>query len=750
MDSNYYIKILLKLKYLILASGFVSAIVTVALLTFKDKVFVSKAQLATGITSKEEVTMNKVETNWNMISSKYNNFLEFINSKEIYSLLTYKLVLHDLNVDKKFRAKQVAEMKAQIKPEVDEVSKHLQSKYDSLQVLYLEKEGYLQNIAKRLRYDIKSTKKLMTVTRIPNTDFIKVEARTENPQLSAFIVNTFCEEVIRFYKFRELERLGNSVSFFKEMADRKKRELDGKLDTLKRYKSYSNLIDYKEQSRSKVDQEATLEESKNDETRKITGYRNAIRQIDSQLSGAEQNIYKKVEEADNPAIEIYQNKISNLNRRYVSSGMSDQKILDSVLIYRAKLSKEINTFSETSFAETAIGKSNPKEELMARKMNYEIELSISEASLEYINSAISNLQRNISTLARDESAISRLELGVEVAKGEYLSMLEKYNAAENISFTDSENLQQIEFGQPADEPEPAKRGLFSILAAVAAILVTCSIIILTTYFDSEIRTPEILSSSSKLPLIGILNKLNGKKFDLHHLFSDQNQNVDINKFKELLRKLRYEIEACGSKVFLFTSTHENSGKSFSIMSIAYSLTQKSKKILIIDTNFKNNTLTKLSEGKQNLEQYFGSHSESVEYAFPQLDEPNKVRNEALILAENSYMKNFISNTGFDGIDIIGCKASMLSPSEILSGKNFKELIKDLSKMYDYIFLEGAAMNMYVDSKELSDYVERIITVFSAEDTIKAQDRVSIAFLKSLKAKSLGTVLNKVNGQYVTT
>jgi len=616
--------------------------------------------------------------------------------------------------------------------------------------LYLETEGYLQSIAKRLGYDIKSTKKLLVVARIPNTDFIKVEARTENPQLSAFIVNTFCEEVIRFYKFREIERLGNSVSFFKEMADRKKQELDGKLETLKRYKTYSHLIDYKEQSRSKVDQEATLEQSKNDETKKITGYKNAIRQIDSQLSSAEKNIYKSVEVEVDPNIEIYQSKISGLNKRYVSSGMNDQKLLDSIQIYRLRLSKQINSFSENSFAETPIGSSNPKEELMARKMNFEIELSISEASLDYINSAISDLRINISTMAIDESVISRLELGVAVAKDEYLSMLEKYNTAKNISFTDSENLQQIEFGQPSDEPEPTRRVLFSLLAAVAAMLVTSAIIILTTYFDNHIRTPEILFAGTKLANVGMLNQLKGKKFDLHQLFSEKNQAADINTFKELLRKLRYEIEASGSHIFLFTSTKEKVGKSFAIMSIAYSLTQKNKKILIIDTNFKNNTLTKLSESKQNLEQYFGNSSSEAAFAFPQLETADKIKTEALVLAENSYMKNFISGTGFEGIDIIGCKGSMLSPSEILSGKNFIALIQNLSGIYDYIFLEGAAMNMYVDSKELSDYVEKIITIFSSDTSIKAVDKTSLVFLKSQKEKSLGTILNKVDGQNITT
>lgn len=752
MEINYYVKILLKLKFYILGAALVSALATIIALTYKGKVYISKAQLATGITTNEEVSLSQAETNWNIINSKFNNFLEFINSKEIYSLLTYKLLMHDLGSakDAKFRPKETEKAIAKLNSSLDTINLQLQSKYDSMQVLNLEKESHLQYLAKQFNYDIKSIKKVLSVSRIPNTDFIRLEAKTENPQLSAFIVNTLCKEIIRFYKFREVERLGNSVSFFKDMADRKKKELDGKLDVLKQYKSYSHLIDYKEQSRSKVDQEATLEQSKNDETRKISGYRNAIKQIDSQLSGTEKTIYKAADVEVDPDIEKYQNRISALNKIYVNSGMSDQGILDSIHYYRNKLSTEINEFSETTFAETPNGTINPKEDLMAKKLNYEIELSISEASLEYINSAISDLKRNISTMAIDQSAISKLELGVEVAKDEYLSMLNKYNTAKNISFTDSESLQQIEFGQPADEPEPTKRLLFGLLAALSTVLIISSIVILVTYFDNELRTAEILKSTTKMPNIGVLNKLKGKKFDLHQLFSDENQAPESSKFKELLRKLRFEIESSGDKVFLFTSTKEQVGKSFVIMSIAYSLAQKNKKTLIIDTNFKNNTLSQLSASKQNLEHYFGNNTVEVEYALPQIEEKTntKLKAEILISSESAYMKNFISSTGFEGIDIIGCKGSMLSPSEILSGKNFAKLIDSLSKSYDYIFLEGAAMNMYVDSKELSDYVARIITVFSSDMVIKAEDKASIAFVKSLKEKSMGTILNKVDYNYL--
>ena len=63
-------------------------------------------------------------------------------------------------------------------------------------------------------------------------------------------------------------------------------------------------------------------------------------------------------------------------------------------------------------------------------------------------------------------------------------------------------------------------------------------------------------------------------------------------FSHFLRKIRYEVQSSNSKVFLITSTQVKSGKSFLIVSLSYALSLVHAKVLIIDTNFRHNSLTK--------------------------------------------------------------------------------------------------------------------------------------------------------------
>ncbi len=89
-----------------------------------------------------------------------------------------------------------------------------------------------------------------------------------------------------------------------------------------------------------------------------------------------------------------------------------------------------------------------------------------------------------------------------------------------------------------------------------------------------------------------MNHLKFKEpLDLQELFARPSKDVKVELFKSSLRKLRHQIEALEAKVVLFTSSRSGAGKSFVIFALSYAMSLVNKKILIIDTNFSNRTLT---------------------------------------------------------------------------------------------------------------------------------------------------------------
>ena len=162
-------------------------------------------------------------------------------------------------------------------------------------------------------------------------------------------------------------------------------------------------------------------------------------------------------------------------------------------------------------------------------------------------------------------------------------------------------------GQPAMEPEPSKRKIIVALAGIAAMVTTMLIIIFLTYLDSSIKTPVIFSKSVNLKLMSMVNFMDLRNKNLADIVANRDSSDNthdrsrFNAFRESIRKLRYEIESTGKKVFLFTSTKKGQGKTTLIQALSYSMSLSKKKILIIDTNFCNNDLTVQLDAKPVLE-----------------------------------------------------------------------------------------------------------------------------------------------------
>ena len=120
-----------------------------------------------------------------------------------------------------------------------------------------------------------------------------------------------------------------------------------------------------------------------------------------------------------------------------------------------------------------------------------------------------------------------------------------------------------------------------------------------------------------------------------------------------------------------------------------------------------------------------------------------------LIGENNLAGQFeakkINNMfNLDKVDIIGNRGTSHSPSEFFAGRDFQNFITDLKDNYDYIFMEGASLNKYSDTLELTKFADKIVAIFSAESEIRDLDIESIDYLLSQKDKFFGSILNKID------
>jgi Mrp family chromosome partitioning ATPase len=176
-----------------------------------------------------------------------------------------------------------------------------------------------------------------------------------------------------------------------------------------------------------------------------------------------------------------------------------------------------------------------------------------------------------------------------------------------------------------------------------------------------------------------------------------------------------------------------------MFSLSYVLSLINKRVLIIDTNFKNNSLSQwLGRNQSDLKLL-----DSKKHKLLAAAQGNGREAQPEADHENSY--DLINPTKYKNIYIVGNSGGgSESPAEILSGRDFANLISTLADSFDYILLEGASLNDYSDTKELVKFVDKVVAVFSAESSVKQLDRETIYYLKSLGKKFGGGIVNKVN------
>ncbi|MBK8553425.1 MAG: hypothetical protein IPL53_21115 [Ignavibacteria bacterium] len=102
----------------------------------------------------------------------------------------------------------------------------------------------------------------------------------------------------------------------------------------------------------------------------------------------------------------------------------------------------------------------------------------------------------------------------------------------------------------------------------------------------------------------------------------------------------------------------------------------------------------------------------------------------------------------DNIYVIASEGGDYTPSEIFPQNNLFKNLHILKNEFDYIFLEGPPLNDFSDSRELAQYAEKIIAVFSADHSMKLIDKESIKFYNELGDKFCGAILNKVDLQNI--
>lgn len=201
---------------------------------------------------------------------------------------------------------------------------------------------------------------------------------------------------------------------------------------------------------------------------------------------------------------------------------------------------------------------------------------------------------------------------------------------------------------------------------------------------------------------------------------DKKYTRDYESFNEAYRLLRTNLQYSFAgdktgKIILITSAEQGDGKSTTSYNLSSKLSDLNKKVLLIDIDVRNPNQHK----KFNISNIFGL--------------TDVLAGECNI----NKAKQLIT----DNLDVITTGKKVSTASELISSNEFKIMLNDLRKEYEYIIIDSAPINIVSDAIGILGDVDGVILVSMYRKTRKRSVQSACKKIIQSKGKIIGIVFN---------
>ncbi|WP_290727315.1 polysaccharide biosynthesis tyrosine autokinase [Gordonia sp. UBA6683] len=270
-------------------------------------------------------------------------------------------------------------------------------------------------------------------------------------------------------------------------------------------------------------------------------------------------------------------------------------------------------------------------------------------------------------------------------------------------------------GQALSKPVSPKTIRNISVGFVAGALVGVVILLMAVRFDSVVRSEE-----EAVDAVGVVS-LGGIPVD-DHIQSDSYVNFagGSSPAAEAFRSLRTNIEFASvdrlNRKILVTSACPGDGKTTVALSIAASLAEAGKRVVLVDGDLRN----------PNVAARCGLNTD--------VGFTNALRGDA-------ELQMLVQQSGLEGLDVLASGARPPNPAELLGTSRASEVIDSLAQNYDHVIIDSPPVLPVTDGAVIAQYVDGVLLVArvgqtSRSDLAKGADRLLTA-----KAPLLGLVVN---------
>ncbi|MGY3052022.1 succinoglycan biosynthesis transport protein ExoP [Pedobacter sp. UYEF25] len=709
MDIKAFLRFIGRYKWVVILVPIVAVIITYFAVQNLPKQYSSTASIATGLLDPSKQIISDQTVDFFQISQQFKNIMDKLQMKRTVDILSYNLILHDLQNPKaafKKASKQLDSLSASQKTEVAGIVQEKLLKRDILTITNNKGKYRLYDLVQSMGYDQESLQKKLSITHEDISDFIDIEYKSDNPNLSVFVVNNLASEFIANYGADVSINQNTSLALLDSMVKKKELVMNQKNNALADFKRSKGVLNLSEQSATVFAQITNYESERAETLKKIQSSLGALSVINTKLKGGDVYVDGN-SRADNREIVALKQKLQAANERFIDNGfkIGDQKSIDS-------LTRLISAKSNQSVDNNAYDPTTSKQALVQQRTNLQIEIQQAKSSMSTINNELASLRGKYSSMVPYDADIQNYERDAELATKDYTASLDRYN--KNITEQRTGlKLQIAEMGLVGN-PLPSKKVLFLAGAGIGSFFLTIAVFLGMFMADHSIKTPRMLELATKSPTLGIVNLIGGDERIPRNIWNDKSDDKGYELYRDHLRSIRFDIlnkmEADDAKILGITSLANGAGKTFLSYSLAYAFAMTGKKILLIAG-----------------------------------DQPFEASKDKSLSTATSF-QSFLVKKEFHTDDLITVMNKSSERNSLLEIQNIVSLragFDVLRNEFDIIIIDVNSLEDVNISKEWLLFTEKNIGVFQYGTSVSERDYAHIKYIKG-QPDFLGWVLNMVD------
>ena len=434
-----------------------------------------------------------------------------------------------------------------------------------------------------LHYSLISPTEISSIKseRIGSSDLVKLKFTSDDPGICQQTLIFFTSVLIKNYKEIKENRSDAVIKYFEYQVSQATQRLKIGEDKLLNFNKEKNIINYYEQSKAVAIAKEALDVDYNNMKIKLAGIDAGIKRLEDKLE-KQQIIQLKTA----PVIEK-RNQLSQINTKIATAenfsegNPVDIQNLAEMKVKAEKLKDGLRDAVGELYRFNSTTEGMPTGTLLTDWLTHVVNYEETKAGLAVLGKRIEDFQKVYEVFAPAGANLKRIEREISVSEQAFLELLHGLNLA-RLKMQDielSSNLKAIDEPFYPLTPNPTKRSLLIVGAALLGFIVVLSSVMALNYFDETLRNPQKAAQKLNLLPLGIFPKIYLKPGVLNFPFiADRLLEMTVQRI-ELLKKSRKTID--GPYQILLFSTVNNEGKTVIAQNLATQLKKLGNKVLII-------------------------------------------------------------------------------------------------------------------------------------------------------------------------